>query len=125
MKNVQLSLWLLLVACASSAQIPTISLDSGASSARTRNDEIVVSTGQVTGKWKWTGKGFVTTSFKNLQTDTEWVNPQSELLADWDLRLFEGDVQLVSLTADVSDDDHFTSRHIRITAEIDYALSEK
>ena len=89
------------------------------------NNEIIVSTGKVTGKWKWTGKGFVSTGFKNLQTDKEWILRQSELLADWDLSLFEDNVELVSLKAEISNDNNFTSQHIRIIAEIDYKMPEK
>ena len=53
------------------AQIPSVVLDLENASVETQNDEIIVSTGIVSGKWKWTGKGFVSTGFKNLQTNKE------------------------------------------------------
>ena len=95
------------------------------SSVSIQENELLVSTGIVEGRWTWTGKGFVSTGFKNLQTDKEWVSKQPEHLADWDLSLFDDDVELVSLTADISNDDNFTSQHIRIIAEMDYAMSGK
>ena len=118
-------LLLLFLAHTGFAQIPSIQLDLKEASVTTQNDEIIVSTGKVSGKWKWTGKGFVTNGFKNLKSGNEWVTRQPEHPADWDLRIFEGDVKLVSLTADISNDDNFTSEHIRIMAEIEYAMSEK
>ncbi len=127
MRNIKLLLMstLLLLVHACFAEIPTIELDFKSASVTTQNDEIIVTTGKVTGKWKWTGKGFVSTGLKNLLSENEWVNEQSEHLADWDLSLFEDDVELVSLTADISNDDNFTSQHIRIVAEMDYDMPEK
>lgn len=97
----------------------------GQASFKVIKDEIIVSTGEVEGKWKWTGKGFVTAGFKNVKTGKEWVNDQSEQPADWDLRIFKDEVELVSLTADTSDDENFTSEHLRVAAEIDYSMEEK
>lgn len=127
MKNfkIVLTALMLFLVQLSSAQIPSVELDFKNASVTTQNDEIIISTGKVTGKWKWTGKGFVTTGFKNLQTGKEWVQQEPEHLADWDLRLFEDDVELVSVTADISTDDNFTSEHIRLVAETDYAMPEK
>jgi len=107
------------------AQIPSIDLVLKNASVSTQGNVITISTGKAEGKWQWTGKGFVSTGFKNLQTDKEWVNQQSEYLADWDLSLFEDEAELVSLTADISNDDNFTSQHIRLRAEMDYDMPEK
>ncbi len=127
MKNIKIVIIpiLLFLVHTSFAQIPSLDLDLKNASVTTQNDEIIVSTGKVTGKWKWTGKGFVSSGFKNLQSGKEWVNQPSEHLADWDLRIFEDDAELVSLTADISNDENFTSDHIRIVAEIEYSMSEK
>ena len=110
---------------ASFAQIPAVELDFNEASVTTQNNEIIISTGKVTGKWKWTGKGFVSTGFKNLSSGKEWINRQPEHLADWDLRVFDDDVELVSITADTSDDENFTSDHISVVAEMDYAMADK
>ncbi len=90
-----------------------------------QENELVVSTGIVEGRWTWTGKGFVTSGFKNLITQKEWVTEEPGYMADWDLRLFENDPSLVSLSAEVSTDDHFTSEHLRIIAEMDYDMPEE
>lgn len=103
----------------------TETVEYGKASYKVEKDEIIVSTGNVEGKWRWTGKGFVSTGFKNLDSGKEWVDRQSEYLADWDLRTFEDDAELVSVIADTSDDDNFTSEHLRVVAEIDYAMSEQ
>jgi len=97
----------------------------GQASFKVENDEIIVSTGEVEGKWRWTGKGFVSSGFKNLASGKEWLNQQSEQLADWDLRIFEDEAKLISITAEPSTDENFTSEHIRVVAEIDYAMAEK
>jgi hypothetical protein len=97
----------------------------GKASAAAQKNELIISTGTVQGRWKWTGKGFVTTGFKNLQTGKEWVNQEPGYPADWDLMIFEGDVKLVSVKADISTDEGFTSEHIRVAAEMDYGMSEK
>ena len=107
------------------AQIPLVKLDLKNASVTTQNDEIIASTGKVSGKWKWTGKGFVSSGFKNLQSEKEWVNQTSDHLADWDLRIFGDDAKLVSLKADLSNDENFTSDHIRIVAEVEYSMPEK
>jgi len=106
------------------AQIPQIGLDLENASAISENNEIILSTGKVIGKWKWTGKGFVTTGFKNIDQDKEWVNQSLCYLADWDLSVFEGTGELKSLKADISTDDGFTSEHIRVAAEVDYPESQ-
>jgi len=109
----------------SHAQIPSINQRLEIASVITHNDEIIVSTGIVRGRWKWTGKGFVTTGFKNLIVDKEWVNEEPAYPADWDMALFEnGDAHLILLDAGVSTDDNFTSQHMRIVAEIEYPASE-
>lgn len=91
MKNfkIVLTALILFLVQLSSAQIPSVELDFKNASVTTQNDEIIISTGKMTGKWKWTGKGFVTTGFRNLQTGKEWVNQQPEHLADWDLGIFK------------------------------------
>ena len=102
----------------------TKALELGHASFKVEKDEIIVSTGEVEGRWRWTGKGFVSSGFKNLQSGKEWVDQQSERLADWDLRIFEDNVEFVSLIAEPSDDESFTSEHIRVLAEIEYEMAE-
>lgn len=39
----------------------------------------------------------------------EWVTEPPGHLADWDLRIFEDEVELVSIKAETSNDEDFTS----------------
>ena len=90
-------------------------------SVNTSKNEIVVSTGKVEAKWKWTKQGFVSTGFKNLATKTQWAKKQRTLLADWNLgSLSMENAKLISVEAAVSDDEQFTSKHIAVTATIEY-----
>jgi len=128
MKNIKstfLTIFLFAFVIVSQAKIPDFNLRLENAFVTTQNDEIIVSTGIVSGKWKWTGAGFVTTGFKNLKADKEWVNEEPVYLGDWDLVLFKNsDANLILLEANVSTDDNFTSKHIRIVAEIEYPASD-
>jgi len=102
-------------------RLPKIDRHYQAASSVTDGQEILISTGVVEGKWKWTGKGFVTSGFKNLATGTEWVTMRSAQLADWDLGMpGMENAKLVSLEATESDDEKFTSRHLAVIATIAY-----
>lgn len=94
----------------------------GSASVRVEGNELVVATGRVEGRWKWTGEGLVTSGLRDLKTRREWITQEPVHAADWDLRLFAGRPALKALTADVSTDDGFTSEHLRIIAELDYPL---
>jgi hypothetical protein len=86
-------------------------------------NEIIITTGSAKGKWKWTGHGIVTTGFKNQVSGTEWAQEKISYPSDWDLKLFGGDkakARLISLGAIISDDNGFTSKHIEVSAEIEY-----
>ncbi len=107
------------------AEIPGLELSLGNASVSTQQNELIVSTGTVEGRWTWTGAGFVTTGFKELKANKEWVTEKPVYLADWDLSLFENsNANLISFEADVSTDDNFTSKHIRISAEVEYPASD-
>ena len=55
----------------SHAKIPAINQRLENASVMTQDDEIIVSTGIVSGRWIWTGEGFVTIGFKNDKDDKE------------------------------------------------------
>jgi len=97
----------------------------GRASVHIEGHELVVSTGTVEGRWTWTGEGFVTSGLKNLRTQREWMTQKPAYPADWDLRLFSGRPELVSLRAEVSTDDGFTSEHLRVIVELKYPLPEE
>ncbi|VGO15657.1 hypothetical protein PDESU_04242 [Pontiella desulfatans] len=92
----------------------------GRASVKTSGDELVVSSGKVERRWKWTGRGLATAGLRDLRSGNEWVE-EAAGEADWRFPgLIEGDARLVSLTARESDDEGFTSRHLEVVAEMEY-----
>lgn len=107
---------------------------------------ITVSTGKVQRQWKWTGNGFLTTSYNNLVSEKEWVNEkdrysdQSESLisvgesqkwhqtkkrhtCDWELPTkinSDSRAKLISVDCIETDDEHFTSEHLLVMAHMKY-----
>ena len=84
---------------------------------------LTVSTGRVQRQWKWTGNGFLTTSFKNLSSGKEWASSFPDHTADWDLPAKIGKesvAELVSVNCVESDDEKFTSPHLLCTAHMRY-----
>ncbi|MDF7824759.1 alpha-galactosidase [Pontiellaceae bacterium B12227] len=93
----------------------------GSVSVQAAGDELVVSSGMVERRWRWTGRGLSTTGLRDLRLGHEWVEQPGPEKADWAFaQLTEGDAELISLTAKESDDEGFTSRHLEVTAEIHY-----
>lgn len=122
--------WMLSLACSLigfismagvQAALPVIDEAVGAAKAWTVGDHLSVSSGLVSREWSWTGKGFVTSGLLDTRSNQEWVSEASGELADWKFPgLTEGDATLKSLSAKSSDDDGFTSRHLEVTAELEY-----
>jgi hypothetical protein len=82
-----------------------------------------VSTGNVRRDWKLTPNGLVTTSVVNEDTGKTWAAPSSQR-CDWMISgLIDNDstAELLSLTAEASDDEAFTSEHLNVTAHFRYA----
>ncbi len=105
--------------------LPRFSAKLGAVSARSEGDELVVSTGKVERRWKWTGEGLVTVGLKDLKVNREWVDLNPEKTSDWELPKPVRDKSgtIISLVAERSTDDGFTTEHLAITAEIAYPAS--
>ena len=99
------------------ADLPKLNQSFGAANAKTDGDLLTVSTGAATRQWKWTEKGFLTQSLAG--SDGKIIAVGAGKTADWDLGDL-GDGKLVSLKAFENDDEHFTSRHLAIEAEIEY-----
>lgn len=123
------------------------SMFSGNAKFQFSDSTITVSTGKVERKWVWTGSGFVTSSYKNLISGKEWVgkndkytNQSEERIkvgtppnnwsqtkkrhtCDWDLPTKIGNTskaRLLSVDCIETDDEHFTSNHLLITAHMEY-----
>lgn len=86
--------------------------------AYTKGNTLIVTTGKIERCWEWTGKGFLTGHIKNQQGQILATGLGKN--ADWNL----GDLglgKLISLRAFKDDDEHFTSQHLAVEAEIEYA----
>ncbi|GAA3612861.1 hypothetical protein Q4Q39_03990 [Flavivirga amylovorans] len=118
----------------------------GNASFQFSDNTITVSTGKVERKWRWTGAGFLTTSYKNLLSGKEWATlkksdakyesqpininsrktwTQSDRVhnSDWDLPTkidSNSEAKLLSLNCLETDDEHFTSNHLLVTAHMVY-----
>ncbi|NMH87960.1 hypothetical protein [Flavivirga algicola] len=90
-----------------------------------KNNELYVETGEVKRKWRWTGFGFITTSYKNTVSGKEWAESNHTFTCDWDLPTkitSATKAELVSLEVLESNDEKFTSPHLLVTAYIHYQI---
>lgn len=103
----------------------SIKIDKSLENARAtfQDSLLTVTTGKVTRQWRWTGAGFLTVSLKNVKSGKEWCGSKPLHLCDWNLptkidnsRL----AKLISIECTETDDEHFTSKHLLISALIQY-----
>jgi hypothetical protein len=97
----------------------------GSASVRSFGNELAVSTGVVERKWRWTGKGLVTVSLRDLRSGKEWA-AQPGLASDWDLpNALEDPPEgtLVGSTARVGDDEGFSGKHLEVVTTVRYEKS--
>ncbi|MCP5118679.1 MAG: hypothetical protein GY953_48330 [bacterium] len=102
----------------SSAALPALHTTWQTVEVRTQGDRLIVSTGLVERTWRWTGKGFVTTSLRDLRTKRDWASREPAVEADWDHP--DSAAKLVRLTATPVRFDPFTSDRVEIAADIEY-----
>lgn len=103
---------------------PPINLSFAAAKAFTDADRLVVTTGRMRRQWQWTDAGFATIEVTTLPA--AGAATAATTLCDWQLpdgREPAGAV-LHSLSAAIDDDQGFTSRHIRLSAEIHYPADD-
>jgi hypothetical protein len=113
----------LLIPFLSIAQEFSINKTLGSSSVEYSNGKLIVSTGKVQREWLWSGTGFQTVSYKNLQTGKEWCEKELVYAADWGLpeRIDNSTPgELVSLECIKTDDEKFTENHLLVTAIVRY-----
>ena len=104
-------------AIALATDLPKLKKSYKQATAFTQNNQLIVSTGAIERHWTWTGKGFSTSQIK----DSNGVYTiQNSSDADWNLGDL-GNGKVVSIRAFKSDDEHFTSEHLAVEAEIEYA----
>ncbi|MCG6189377.1 alpha-amylase family protein [Maribellus maritimus] len=100
------------------SDLPTLNNSFKNAKAHTKRNQLIVSTGEIERSWVWTGKGLSTIQIKN--NSGEVVATNSDTPADWDFGDL-GEGKLISLKAFRDDDEHFTSEHLTIVAEIKYS----
>ncbi|CAM3329845.1 hypothetical protein [Zobellia roscoffensis] len=115
--------------CQDKAQgfLPSLDFSLKKANVRSIENRLIVSTGNVERTWQLTKSGFITTAFKNIDTDETYSAPSVGVKCDWAYYgLINGDTRgnLISLTAKRSDDKKFTSEHIEIVAEFKYPKIE-
>jgi len=106
-----------------SGRISNISLKFNAANVKSKNDLLIANTGVIERCWKWMGKGFVAVSLQQLDSGRQWANTNTEYLCDWSLQGFidkSSEAKLTKLTAEKSDDNGFTTEHIKVVAENKY-----
>jgi len=87
--------------------------------------QLTVSTGKVQRQWNWSGTGFQTVSFKNIQSGKEWCQKNSARLCDWSLpsKIEKiSSAELISVECKESDDEKFTSNHLLVSALVRYSF---
>ncbi|NOU35786.1 MAG: hypothetical protein HOO88_03315 [Kiritimatiellaceae bacterium] len=108
------------------AALPELNTSFGHAKVQTQDNGLIVSTGKVERRWMWTGGGFTTVSLKDLKSGKEWISAKTGAASDWQIPGINETVgQLVSLTAEESTDEGFTSPHLNVQAEIAYPVSGK
>ncbi len=86
------------------------------------NNELTVTTGRVRRTWRWTGRGFATVALGDETTGYAWPC-RARTACDWALPGQTDDPpegELLSLSADRSDDEGFTAPHLSVAADIRY-----
>lgn len=90
-------------------------------SARVVDGQLVVSTGRFARSWRLAPSGLSGQSIGLIGNETRAERAE----ADWQFPgWLEGPATLVKLEAGVSDDEGFTSRHLRVVAEFHYAAND-
>ncbi len=109
--------------CSATYLLPELSYNLDSASVRTDGNSLIVTTGVVERVWRLNEKGLSTTTITNLDSGKVWSSAGGE--CDWEIVGVSdcGGATLQSLTATSSTDDHFTSEHIDVVAEIYYPQS--
>ncbi len=97
-----------------------LSKNLSSASVLSENDVLLVSTGEISRRWRLTPQGLATVSL--MYGGTEWVDPGINHSCDWRVPGAE-DCDLISITCEEGDDAGFTSQHLCVVAEFHYPAS--
>ncbi|MEN6449678.1 MAG: hypothetical protein ABFC96_04225 [Thermoguttaceae bacterium] len=84
-----------------------------------------MTTGVAQRVWKWTGKGLVTTGFRDLRSGRQWATASHRPPCDWSLPSVAGvhecaNGELVAVDAHLSDDDGFGNKFVEVVSTVRY-----
>ena len=88
-----------------------------------QDGKLAISTGKVYREWLWTGTGFQTISFKNIDSEKEWCGLKSVHSSDWNLpKRIDNNIkgELISMGCVKTDDEKFTEKHLLFSALVRY-----
>lgn len=100
--------------------LPTLKSALHQASAWTDGLRLFVSTGRVQRVWRWTEAGLAPDALTELSTGRRWVQSSLACAWQWPDGAEPAGAVLRAMSADVGDDEGFTSEHLRVTVEIDY-----
>jgi hypothetical protein len=95
----------------------------GATTVSFKAGELEVSNGRLLRGWRLTQDGLLTTRICDLTSGRKWGGLESNLTCDWALPTGAGDIcpgKLLSIEADLSDDEGFTAEHVRVECKFFY-----
>jgi hypothetical protein len=101
-------------------ELPSLNQSFKGARAETTGKRLRVSTGKIQRSWELTERGLRTVSLKDLRGDKECVDTQAKYHCDWQFPGIEGNARLLSLTASESNDQGFTSDHLKVVATFEY-----
>jgi hypothetical protein len=107
--------------------LPQIECSLATANAHTEGDRLIVCTGKVQRIWQWTGCGFSTCKVLESRSGRQWTRRENNSSrSDWQLP--DGSepeaAERPNLSAQIQNDDGFTSEHICVNAEITYPAQE-
>ena len=92
---------------------------------RSDGNILTVSTGAIERQWKFTKSGLLTTAIRDVGSGRSWTERSPQIECDW---MYEGwldgsaQARAISIRAETSDDEGFTSQHLAVVVELEYSV---
>ena len=102
------------------AALPHLDVSFKSARAWVSGNDLIVTTGRIERRWRWTGRGFLTTCITNLRHHHQWNHATPDASADWAFPSLTGGGKLISLRAHEGNNQGFTSAHLTVQAVIVY-----
>lgn len=104
----------------SASKLPPLLVSFKEAHAQTTGNLLRVSTGRIQRTWELTEHGLRTVGMTDLRTQNQWADMQKKYNCDWQFPGIRRSGRLVSLTATPSNDEGFTSDHLKVAAAFEY-----